>query len=240
MEKKLKKVSAASLSALMVSTIAIPSFASAQESNLHKLVDNDVIVDRPVEDTPDLTNVDVPNVTEDEPSVPEIDENVMLELEQVDFDGFFEEIDKDLDLDSVVLDDENDVLPESGGGVLPRHPGGSLTVPTPTRPPLYDTDGLKSKGAKVAAKKMIKELKGIGPKVWNEKMKGYSKKLPISSKAQKTVAYYMSYQVLMETLNVVVDFEGTAQEGIKKGLRKMGCPAWLTGIIARGITTFLL
>ena len=220
-KKKLKKVGAASLPALMLSTAVVPTLARANESS--EYVGEDV-------------------VEYDDSIAPVIDESVMIELQEANLDSLFIDMKNELNLDAS-YDDENDFIPETGQtGQIGLPPRGSLgpLVPTPTNPPLYETNGVKSRAAKEAAKKAIKELRGIGPKVWNEKMKSYTNKLPLTAKAKKTVYYYLSYQVLMETLNIVVDFEGTAQDGIIKGLKKMGCPGWLAGIVARGITFFLL
>ncbi|MGM0890420.1 MAG: hypothetical protein ACQEW5_26610 [Bacillota bacterium] len=109
-----------------------------------------------------------------------------------------------------------------------------------TSTPTMGTQGVKSQAAKVAAKAMIKKLGKIGRVSWDRTVSLYVNKLPISSKAKKTLKGYLKYQVVMEILNTVIDFSGTITEALKKQLKKTGMSDFLAGMTARAIVTLLL
>ncbi|MGM0890823.1 MAG: hypothetical protein ACQEW5_28840 [Bacillota bacterium] len=62
---------------------------------------------------------------------------------------------------------------------------------------------------------MIKKLKNVGSRAWNEQIKEYVDKLPLTANAKKNLKYYLSYQVLvlMEALDILIDFTVTAETG---------------------------
>lgn len=102
------------------------------------------------------------------------------------------------------------------------------------------TFGVKSKTAKVAAKSMIKKLKKIGRISWDRTVRNYVNKLPISKGSKSTLKKYLSYEFVMKTLNIVVDFEGTITNALTTQLKNMGVPSWLAGTAARALVTLLL
>lgn len=104
----------------------------------------------------------------------------------------------------------------------------------------YTTSGIKSKAAKEAAKLMLKKIKGIGEKAWNDTVKEYINKLPVSASVKKTLIAYTSYQFVMETLNVVIDFEGDITEAIEDYLMNIGFNSFFAGLIARTLVFLLL
>lgn len=93
-------------------------------------------------------------------------------------------------------------------------------------------DRWKTAAAKVAIKGAIKALKQIGKKAWNDTVK----KIPIKEVAKK----YLTYEVLLKSLNVALDFEGKIEDAITSGLESVGVPSYLAGVCARAVVTFLL
>lgn len=59
-------------------------------------------------------------------------------------------------------------------------------------------------------------------------------------RAKDKLKYYLGYQVLMEALNVVLNFTGIAEDGLTYAFEYMGLPKWLAEIAARAIVFFLL
>ncbi|MFZ2464312.1 MAG: hypothetical protein WAW77_11980 [Caldibacillus thermoamylovorans] len=108
------------------------------------------------------------------------------------------------------------------------------------QPGQITTYGLKGMAAKVAAKQMINKLKNIGSRAWNEQIKQYIDKLPLTDNAKKNLKYYLSYQVLMEALNILIDFTGTAEDGLANALTRIGVPSYLADVASRAIVFFLL
>ncbi|EJV56039.1 hypothetical protein COE20_08940 [Bacillus cereus] len=100
--------------------------------------------------------------------------------------------------------------------------------------------GPKSQAAKIAAKQMLKNLNRIGRVAWDRSVRQYVDKLPISWDSKKALKGYLSYTVVVKTLNVVIGFSGTITTAISNQLKKMGCPAWLADMTARAIVTLLL
>lgn len=88
--------------------------------------------------------------------------------------------------------------------------------------------------------KLIKELRNIGSRSWNEKINEYIDQFPLTEGVKNKLKYYLSYQVLMEALNIMVDFEGTAEDGLSSALQAVGLPAWLSDAAARAVVFFLL
>jgi hypothetical protein len=141
-----------------------------------------------------------------------VNERVEQELIQVDYDNLFKTVGTNLGL----VDTQ-----QSSGKV--------------------STQGWKTKLAKEVALKLISKLKNIGSRAWNEQIKIYVDKIPLlTDGAQETLKYYLGYQVLMEALDIMVDFSGTAEDGLSYALQQVGLPAWLSDIAARGIVFFLL
>ncbi|KWW15471.1 MULTISPECIES: hypothetical protein [Peribacillus] len=187
---KLKQLGLASMSALMLSTVALPTFANAQNSDEYYSED--------LNSNPGLLNV-------------EVDEAIELELSQVDYYDLFNTVSNNLN----IADDQQ--------------LSGQIT-----------TFGLKTMAAKQAAKQMIKKLKNVGSRAWNEQIKVYVDKLPLTSKAKKSLNYYLSYQVVMEAFDILVDFSGTAEAGLSKALKQVGVPSYLADVTSRAIVFFLL
>ncbi|CAI6052409.1 hypothetical protein PAECIP112173_01446 [Paenibacillus sp. JJ-100] len=102
------------------------------------------------------------------------------------------------------------------------------------------TQGWKTKLAKEVAQELIKKLKNVGSRAWNEQIKVYVDKLPLTNGAKTTLKTYLSYQVLMEALDIMVDFTGTAEDGLSNALKAVGVPSWLSDPAARAIVFFLL
>ncbi|MCG7381715.1 hypothetical protein [Paenibacillus sp. ACRRY] len=102
------------------------------------------------------------------------------------------------------------------------------------------TQGWKTKLAKEVAQELIKKLKNVGSRAWNEQIKVYVDKLPLTAGAKTTLKTYLSYQVLMQALDIMVDFTGTAEDGLSNALQSVGIPAWLSDPAARAIVFFLL
>ncbi|WP_458122823.1 hypothetical protein [Paenibacillus sp. Z3-2] len=44
----------------------------------------------------------------------------------------------------------------------------------------------------------------------------------------------------MQALDIMVDFTGTAEDGLSNALQSVGVPAWLSDAAARAIVFFLL
>lgn len=185
---KFKKIGLASVSALMLSTIATPAFAAqTAEKEIELTID---------------ANSGLSNV--------ELDPEVALELSTVDYFALFGTVSSNL-------------------GINQQQQPGEIT-----------TYGLKSMAAKTAAKQMIKKLKNVGSRAWNEQIKEYVDKLPLTANAKKNLKYYLSYQVLMEALDILVDFSGTAEAGLSNALKKVGVPSYLSDVASRAIVFFLL
>lgn len=102
------------------------------------------------------------------------------------------------------------------------------------------TQGWKTKLAKEVAQELIKKLKNVGSRAWNEQIKVYVDKLPLTAGAKTTLKTYLSYQVLMQALDIMVDFTGTAEDGLSNALQSVGVPSWLSDPAARAIVFFLL
>ncbi|WP_413374641.1 hypothetical protein [Paenibacillus taichungensis] len=103
------------------------------------------------------------------------------------------------------------------------------------------TLGWKTKLAKEVAKDLISKLKNVGSRAWNEQIKVYVDKLPLlTDGAKTTLKGYLSYQVLMQALDIMVDFTGTAEDGLSNALQSVGVPGWLSDAAARAIVFFLL
>ncbi|WP_404469055.1 hypothetical protein [Sutcliffiella horikoshii] len=116
----------------------------------------------------------------------------------------------------------------------------NLGLNPPQQPGEITTYGLKGMAAKTAAKQMIKKLKNVGSRAWNEQIKEYVDKLPLTANAKKSLKYYLSYHVLMEALDILVDFTGTAEAGLSNALKKVGVPSYLADVASRAIVFFLL
>lgn len=116
-----------------------------------------------------------------------------------------------------------------------------LRTALPALPPDdgFTQQGVKSKAAKVAAKKMIKNLNRIGRVAWDRSVREYVNKLPITSGAKSVLRKYLGYQFVMETLNVVVNLEGTITDALTKYLKKLGLSNWMAGMTARAIVLLL-
>ncbi|MBE7683264.1 hypothetical protein [Paenibacillus sp. P13VS] len=103
------------------------------------------------------------------------------------------------------------------------------------------TQGWKTKLAKEVAQELIKKLKNVGSRAWDAQIKEYVDKIPLlTDGAKTTLKYYLSYQVLMQALDIMVDFTGTAEDGLSNALQSVGLPAWLSDAAARAIVFFLL
>lgn len=103
------------------------------------------------------------------------------------------------------------------------------------------TQGWKTKLAKEVAQELIKKLKNVGSRAWNEQIKIYVDKIPLlTTNAKTTLKTYLSYQVLMEALDIMVGFTGTAEAGLSNALQSVGLPAWLSDPASRAIIFFLL
>ncbi|WP_426981243.1 hypothetical protein [Bacillus pseudomycoides] len=121
-------------------------------------------------------------------------------------------------------------------GIQAELPEGSLPLETQQQ---AETLGIKSHAAKVAAKQMLKNLNRIGRVAWDRSVRQYVDKLPISWDNKKALKGYLSYTVVVKTLNIVIGFSGTITNAISTQLKKMGCPAWLADMAARAIVTLL-
>ncbi|MFF3022460.1 hypothetical protein ACFVRR_07330 [Gottfriedia sp. NPDC057948] len=102
------------------------------------------------------------------------------------------------------------------------------------------TDGVKSKAAKIAAQQMLKTLKRIGQVSWDRSISTAINKLPITSNAKTLIKKYLKYQAVMSTLNIVIDFSGTIEDGLTSAFKKMGLSAALSGIAARDVVFVLI
>lgn len=141
-----------------------------------------------------------------------VDERVEQELRQVDYDDLFKTVGTNLGL------------------VDTQQSSGELS-----------TQGWRTKLAKDVAKKLISQLKNIGSRAWNEQIKIYVDKIPfLTDGAKETLKYYLGYQVIMQALDIMVDFTGTAEDGLAYGLKYVGLPAWLAEPASRAIVFFLL
>lgn len=63
--------------------------------------------------------------------------------------------------------------------------------------------------------------------------------MPISWNKKKALKGYLSYTVVVKTLNIVIGFSGTITTAISTQLKKIGYPAWLANIATRAIVTLL-
>ncbi|MCP3027888.1 hypothetical protein [Halobacillus sp. A5] len=100
--------------------------------------------------------------------------------------------------------------------------------------------GVKSKTAAYGAKQMITMLENTGKYAWNSSVKEYVDKLPISTASKSTLEKYLGYQFVMETLNVVINFQGDITEALSLQMQNAGLPSWLSGIAARTLVFLLL
>ncbi|MCP3810140.1 MULTISPECIES: hypothetical protein [Paenibacillus] len=141
-----------------------------------------------------------------------VDERVEQELRQVDYDDLFKTVGTNL------------------GMVDTQRPSGEVS-----------TQGWRSKFAKEVALELISKLKNIGSCAWNEQIKIYVDKIPLlTDGAKETLKYYLGYQVIMQALDIMVDFTGTAEDGLAYALKYVGLPAWLAEPASRAIVFFLL
>ncbi|MET3211165.1 UNVERIFIED_CONTAM: Zn/Cd-binding protein ZinT [Paenibacillus sp. PvR008] len=141
-----------------------------------------------------------------------VDERTEQELRQVDYDDLFKTVGTNLGLVDIQ---------KSSGEV--------------------STQGWRTKAAKEVALKLISKLKNIGSRAYNEQIRIYVDKIPfLTDGAKETLKYYLGYQVLMQALDIMVDFSGTAEDGIAYGLKYVGLPWWLAEPASRAIVFFLL
>ncbi|MDL4839295.1 hypothetical protein [Aquibacillus rhizosphaerae] len=105
---------------------------------------------------------------------------------------------------------------------------------------VIEPQGVKSKSAAIAAKAMIKKLRGYGAYAWNSTVKEYINKLPIPSGAKTTLENYTKYQVVMDSLNVVINFQGDITSALTTQMKNIGVPGWLAGMASRAIVFILL
>ncbi|MDY8048549.1 hypothetical protein UY416_19865 [Paenibacillus polymyxa] len=125
-----------------------------------------------------------------------VDERVEQELRQVDYDDLFKTVGTNL------------------GMVDTQRPSGEVS-----------TQGWRSKFAKEVALELISKLKNIGSRAWNEQIKIYVDKIPLlTDGAKETLKYYLGYQVIMQALDIMVDFTGTAEDGLAYALKYVGLP----------------
>ena len=103
-----------------------------------------------------------------------------------------------------------------------------------------ETYGIKTEAAKTAAKKMLKNIKRIGQVSWDRTVREYVNALPIPDSAKSVLKKYLGYQFVISTLNIVVDFGGTIEEGLSEQIQRTGCPEWLADIAARALVFLLL
>lgn len=102
-------------------------------------------------------------------------------------------------------------------------------------------NGIKSKLAKEAAKKMINKLRSMGERAWNETIKEYVNKLPLPKSAKNFIITWTSYHVVMDALNVVVDFEGNITDALQEYfMDEFGMNEYFLGLIARALVFILL
>ncbi|SDC32699.1 hypothetical protein [Shouchella lonarensis] len=152
----------------------------------------------------------------------EFDAEMLEELEQVDFQFLLQGIGKDLGI--------NNRLPNLGG-----------TIAFPVDDGIVTAQGIKGQAAKAAAKQMMKKLKGIGQKAWDESVKEWVDKIPlINNKTKKALRYWLGYKIAWKTLDILLGVEGTAEDGIRYALKKVGVTGWMADVIARGLVFFLL
>ncbi|MGW8957657.1 hypothetical protein [Paenibacillus sp. NPDC055715] len=125
-----------------------------------------------------------------------VDERIEQELRQVDYDDLFKTVGTNLGLVDIQ---------KSSGEV--------------------STQGWRTKAAKEVALKLISKLKNIGSRAYNEQIKIYVDKIPfLTDGAKETLKYYVGYQMLMQALDIMVNFSGTAEDGIAYGLKYVGLP----------------
>lgn len=91
--------------------------------------------------------------------------------------------------------------------------------------------GIKSKAAKIAAKRMLKKLKHIGAKAFTKAIHKAAKKLPKA--AAEKVEKYLTYEKVSIVLNIAADAEGTITNAIQHAIQKVGIPKTFAGIAAR-------
>ncbi|MEB9504441.1 hypothetical protein P4J13_10840 [Bacillus anthracis] len=125
-------------------------------------------------------------------------------------------------------------------GIQAELPENSLPAQPITDPNAPVQQGPKTQAAKVVAKQLIKNLQRVGKVSWDRSMRNYINKTPLPDSAKNTLKKYLAYQVVMETLNVVVNFSGTITDALSARLKSMGCPAWLADTAARAIVAILL
>lgn len=99
---------------------------------------------------------------------------------------------------------------------------------------------MENKTGKRSSTRINQKLKNVGSRAWNEQIKVYVDKLPLTAGAKTTLKTYLSYQVLMQALDIMVDFSGTAEDGLSNALQSIGVPGWLSDPAARAIVFFLL
>lgn len=98
--------------------------------------------------------------------------------------------------------------------------------------------GIKTKAAKIAAKKMLKKLYKIGSKSFDKAVKKAAGKLP--KKIRKKVTKYINYSNISAVLNIVVNAEGTITDALESGLKKIGVPKTIASYGAKIIVFILL
>ncbi|MEC0124161.1 hypothetical protein [Paenibacillus pabuli] len=102
------------------------------------------------------------------------------------------------------------------------------------------TQGWKTKLAKEVAKDLTAKLKNVGSRAWNATISEYVDKLPVTDGAKATLKLYLGYQTLLTALDWMIDFTGTAEDGLSYGLQQVGLPAWLADFASKAIVFFLL
>lgn len=96
------------------------------------------------------------------------------------------------------------------------------------------TQGVKSKAAKVAAKAMLKKLHHIGSKSWDAAVN----KIPLLPNAAKK---FLRYQFVAKVLNAVTGFEGTITNAISDYMTNtLHVNRTVSNIVARTAVTILL
>lgn len=101
-------------------------------------------------------------------------------------------------------------------------------------------EGAKITAAKTAVKAAIKTLQRIGQVSWDRSMRVTINKLPVPNTWKTNLKRFLAYKVVMDVLEVAVDFSGTVTGMIEKGLKKVGIPSYLAGVGARAIVFILL
>ena len=87
------------------------------------------------------------------------------------------------------------------------------------------TRGLKGTAAKKAIKQLLKKIKKMGKKKWNNTI-NKNKSIP------KSIKKFLQYDSIIKMFNNALDVSGKIEDMLSYSLKKMGLPTWLANKIA--------